>query len=204
MARIDAALHKWGPETMALNSPRGSHLTAPVEHDPLPTSTTAYTRALLDPTPAVTDQLRHRHEPATAGGPQGLLVPYYSASLSGTPTHHAMGTLTTTDRYALVMHNSSRRRELEPHAWKPGPLQAASTEHRSTLQVEIDDCMFRMLEPHEIGAGMAFLPDYVVLGNKRQRVKQYGNAVTPPASEVLMTPLVECIQGHDIDWSVAS
>lgn len=61
-----------------------------------------------------------------------------------------------------------------------------------------------MLEPHEVGAGMAFLPDYIVLGNKRQRVRQYGNVVTPPVAEILIAALVECIQGHDIDWNEAA
>jgi DNA (cytosine-5)-methyltransferase 1 len=48
----------------------------------------------------------------------------------------------------------------------------------TTLRVE--DCYFRMLQPHEIGAAMAFPADYEVGGTKRDRVKQYGNAVTPP------------------------
>lgn len=59
-------------------------------------------------------------------------------------------------------------------------------------------CGFRMLEPHEIHAGMAFVPDYVVLGNKREKVKQLGNAVTPPAAEVLVAALVECITGEAV------
>lgn len=63
----------------------------------------------------------------------------------------------------------------------------------------VDDCLFRMLEPHEIHAGMAFVPDYIVLGSKRQRVKQLGNAVTPPAAEVLVAALVECITGEPPD-----
>jgi hypothetical protein len=40
--------------------------------------------------------------------------------------------------------------------------------------------MFRMLEPREIAAGMAFTSGYVVLGNKREKVRQLGNAVTRP------------------------
>lgn len=63
----------------------------------------------------------------------------------------------------------------------------------------VDDCLFRMLEPHEIHAGMAFIPTYVVLGSKRQRVKQLGNAVTPPVAEVLVSALVECITGEALD-----
>lgn len=63
----------------------------------------------------------------------------------------------------------------------------------------VEDCLFRMLEPHEIGRGMAFVPDYVVLGNRRERVRQYGNAVTPPAAEVIVSALVECITGEPIE-----
>jgi DNA (cytosine-5)-methyltransferase 1 len=51
----------------------------------------------------------------------------------------------------------------------------------TTLRVE--DCYFRMLQPHEIGAAMAFPTDYEVGGTKRDRVKQYGNAVTPPVMD---------------------
>jgi len=53
-----------------------------------------------------------------------------------------------------------------------------------------------MLEPHEILAGMAFAADYVVLGNRRERVRQAGNAVTPPCAEVIVSALVEAITGE--------
>lgn len=48
-------------------------------------------------------------------------------------------------------------------------------------ELAVEDCYFRMLSPGEVGAAMAFPGSYVVLGNARDRVKQYGNAVTPPA-----------------------
>ncbi|MDX2813400.1 DNA cytosine methyltransferase [Streptomyces sp. PA03-5A] len=63
----------------------------------------------------------------------------------------------------------------------------------------MDDVLFRMLEPHEIGRAMSFADDYVVLGTKRERVRQYGNAVTPNVAEVILCALVECITGEDID-----
>jgi site-specific DNA-cytosine methylase len=40
---------------------------------------------------------------------------------------------------------------------------------------------------------MAFIPEYVVLGNKRRRVRQLGNAVTPPVAEILVAALVETL-----------
>lgn len=50
----------------------------------------------------------------------------------------------------------------------------------------VDDLYFRMLQPHEIGKAMAFPQSYVVLGTKREKVKQYGNAVTPPVMQMLI------------------
>jgi DNA (cytosine-5)-methyltransferase 1 len=69
--------------------------------------------------------------------------------------------------------------------------------------VDIDDVLFRMLEPHEIGRAMSFADSYVVIGSKRERVKQYGNAVPPPMAEVLICALVEAITGEDIERHTA-
>lgn len=69
------------------------------------------------------------------------------------------------------------------------PVDTVTVKDRHALvnpAIEIDDCYFRMLQPHEIGAAMAFPADYTVTGNKRDRVKQYGNAVTPPVMDELM------------------
>ncbi len=58
----------------------------------------------------------------------------------------------------------------------------------------VDDLTFRMLQPHEIGSAMAFPGTYQVLGTKREQVKQYGNAVTPPVMRMLMDRAVEAFQ----------
>jgi DNA (cytosine-5)-methyltransferase 1 len=50
-----------------------------------------------------------------------------------------------------------------------------------------------MLEPHEVGRAMAFPETYRVLGNKREKVRQYGNAVTPPAMQWLLERCVESL-----------
>ncbi len=78
------------------------------------------------------------------------------------------------------------------------PMGTVTTRDREQ-DIAVEDCEFRMLEPFEIGAGMAFAEDYRVLGNKRERVRQYGNAVTPPAAEVLVSALVEAVTGEPID-----
>ncbi|PBC72349.1 MULTISPECIES: DNA cytosine methyltransferase [unclassified Streptomyces] len=97
-----------------------------------------------------------------------LLVPYYGNG-AARPVTAPVGALTTRDRYALV-----------------------------NGQPAIEDVRFRMLEPHEIGRAMSFADDYTVLGSKRERVRQYGNAVTPNAAEVLLCALVEAISGEEL------
>ncbi len=52
--------------------------------------------------------------------------------------------------------------------------------------ITVDDLYFRMLQHHEIGRAMAFPKSYVVLGTKREKVRQYGNAVTPPVMKMLI------------------
>lgn len=77
------------------------------------------------------------------------------------------------------------------------PMGTVETRDRRGLvepAVEVDDCGFRMLEPHEIGAAMAFPGDYVVLGNKRERVRQYGNAVTPPVMDVILQRCINSLK----------
>lgn len=71
------------------------------------------------------------------------------------------------------------------------PIPTVVTRQRHGLvthgsESDIDDCSFRMLDVHEIGASMSFPSDYVVLGTKRDQVKQYGQAVTPPVMEWLV------------------
>jgi DNA (cytosine-5)-methyltransferase 1 len=100
-----------------------------------------------------------------------LLVPYYGNG-HARPAREPIGTLSTRDRYAVV---------------------------NGLADIDIDDVLFRMLEPHEIGRAMAFGTDYVVLGNKRERVRQYGNAVTPPVAEAIVSALVEAITGEDLE-----
>jgi DNA (cytosine-5)-methyltransferase 1 len=84
-------------------------------------------------------------------------------------------------------------------------MPTVSTRDRSGLivpqeKLSVDDCYFRMLQPHEIGAAMAFPSSYVVVGTKRDRVKQYGNAVTPPVMSELFRRLAHSIEptiGYD-------
>jgi DNA (cytosine-5)-methyltransferase 1 len=62
--------------------------------------------------------------------------------------------------------------------------------------IDIDDCYFRMMVSREIGAVMAFPSTYTVLGTNGQKIKQFGNAVTPPAMALLIERVVQSITGE--------
>jgi len=73
--------------------------------------------------------------------------------------------------------------------------------HQSLLTgrtVDIQDVMFRMLEPGEIKQAMAFPADYVMTGNRREQVKQSGNAVTPPAARDLIATVTAALTGEAV------
>lgn len=82
---------------------------------------------------------------------------------------------------------------------EPTPTQTAYEKDsliQPVAELNVEDCYFRMLQPHEIGAAMAFPGDYIVLGNKRDRVKMYGNAVTPPVMSWLFRAVAESLEGE--------
>ena len=90
---------------------------------------------------------------------------YYYGTNQASKMTEPVGTVSTRDRVALVMH--------------------------SPKDVKIEDCTYRMLFPHEVQAAMAFDKDYIVCGTGKDKVKQLGNAVTPPAMEWLLEKGVE-------------
>jgi len=126
-----------------------------------------------------------------------------------TPASEHLRTITTSGHQslltwgALYAHDAGVRDMLRPMPTQT-TVQGDALLTAEEWDALVDDCLFRMLEPHEIHAGMAFTPDYVVLGSKRQKVRQLGNAVTPPAAEVLVAALVECIQGYPLDLEAAA
>ncbi|ORB77035.1 hypothetical protein BST46_26795 [Mycobacterium timonense] len=68
--------------------------------------------------------------------------------------------------------------------------------HQSLLTcatLDINDVLFRMLEPHEISAAMDFPRGYILKGNKRAQVRQAGAAVTPPCSRDLIGVVAESL-----------
>lgn len=146
----------------------------------------------------------------TTKGHQSLVVPPMLVPAGGTwndtaqPVTEPMRTRTTRETEgvvtwgALYAHDAGVRDITRPLPTQT-TIQGDALLTADEWDAVVDDCLFRMLEPHEIHAGMAFVPDYIVLGSKRQKVKQLGNAVTPPVAEVLVAALVECITGQPLD-----
>lgn len=123
-----------------------------------------------------------------------------------------MGTQTTQDKWAMVspfiaeMHNTSTARglnealmcimtgshhalitpnSLREYCQRTGQPIDADEMERKLAALTVNDLTFRMLKSHEIQRGMAFRDDYIVTGNTEERIKQLGNAVTPPAMRFL-------------------
>lgn len=107
-------------------------------------------------------------EPArtlTTKGHQSLLMPYYGRTEAQT-VDRPVPTVPTRDRFALV-----------------------------DLDQLVDDCGFRMLEPHEIAAAMAFPDRYIPLDlTKKDRVKLAGNAVTPPVMQWICGRVLQALE----------
>ncbi|GAA1915071.1 DNA cytosine methyltransferase [Microbacterium aoyamense] len=120
----------------------------------------------------------------------GLLVPLRNHGVAK-PTSHPIDTVSAEgNHHALVMRNNEGGAEMSTPVTEP--LRTLTTGgHQSLIEpgvpisLDVDDAGFRMLEPHEIQLGMGFAADYHLVGSKRDKVKQAGNAVTPPAARDL-------------------
>lgn len=170
-----------------------SHSTVGSLEEPLPTMCAGgeHHALITPPQPFIIDhiddyRLRSISDPLStivAGGnhqsvvipppPAAWLMSYYkNGSLS--PVEAASPTITTLERHALVTAGSE---------------QALAT-------INYEDCGFRMLEPGEIQAAMAFPRDYIITGNRREQVRQLGNAVTPPVMEMLVKRCIAALEGE--------
>ena len=115
------------------------------------------------------------------------------------PLSNPLGTVTTSDHHALISADAFLTYyygSAEKASTVTDPLNTVTVRDRVGLaqsleSMTIDDLTFRMLQPNEIGKAMAFPKDYVVKGTSRERVKQYGNAVTPPVMQMIMERVIE-------------
>ena len=127
----------------------------------------------------------------------GLLVPMRNNGVAKPSTSPIDTVSAEGNHHGLVMRNNTGGAEMTTPVAEP--LRTLTTAgHQSLIDsdlpsLDVDDCEFRMLEPDEIKRGMAFPADYLLLGNKREQVKQSGNAVTPPAARDLFAAVAESL-----------
>jgi DNA (cytosine-5)-methyltransferase 1 len=151
---------------------------------------------VTDPLGTITQQDHH----GLVNAP--VIVTHNGKSQSHSATDR-LGCVSTRDRYGLLTPESFSAFMAQYYNGSnvangmDEPARTVSTMDRAGLVVhqlkepKLNDCTYRMLKPHEIQAAMAFEKDYIVLGNSRDKVKQLGNAVTPPAMRFLLD---RCIQ----------
>lgn len=202
VARIEAGLRRYAvPQLMPVEGRDGKQSTPAT--DPLRTITTRNETALVvplrrhntaKPVTAPLDTiaasgLHHalvmRHN--TARGDQGQM---------STPVDEPLRTLTTTGHQSLIDWSHLLVDFNGPARSVTDVMPTATTVAGTALasrEIRVEDCLFRMLTPDEIKRGMAFDGDYRLLGNRREQVRQAGNAVTPPAARDLLAAVVEAL-----------
>ena len=122
------------------------------------------------------------------------------------PASLVIPTVTTTDRPALIMRNNgiagghparhtTHASEVMRTVTTAGHQSILTAGDIAAAEAQVDDVLFRMLEPSEAKRAMAFPDEYVMLGNRREQVRLAGNAVTPPSSRDLIAVGVEALGG---------
>lgn len=173
--------------------------------DPLRTESTRNETGLLVPYYS-TGTARPASEPlgaVTTVDREALVVPLRNHGVAKPATHPIDTVSAEGNHHALLMRNNTARGnagQMSTPVYEP--MRALTTAgHQSLIDpsdpisLDVDDAGFRMLEPHEIQAGMGFAPDYHLVGSKRDKVKQAGNAVTPPAARDLGHAVAEFLLG---------
>lgn len=92
-----------------------------------------------------------------------FLLKYYGNETGAHSINEPLGTITTKDRFVLIMPDGSKAKL---------------------------DIRFRMLQPHELSAAMGFPTDYQFSGNRGEQVKQIGNAVCVNLADAHVTALI--------------
>ncbi len=129
----------------------------------------------------------------------GLVIPPWLITMRGTLTSQGLDEAMTTAiasgiQQALITPpfissyygNNQASSVLEAIPTISGIEKHALIEPKPALE----DCGFRMIQPHELQRAMAFPDKYNVTGNKREKVRQLGNAVTPPVMKMLVERVV--------------
>ena len=102
------------------------------------------------------------------------------------PIHAPLTTITAGGtNHALIYSHYGQIGRLRPTS-EPLPAVMATDKHALLNEMpRVEDCGFRMLQPHELKLAMGFDSSYIITGNKREEVKQIGNAVACRVMEAI-------------------
>lgn len=218
IARIKWGLDRYGNEPtinpFIISTENGSQLqTAKTAWNPFDTQTTSQAKGIVTPwiiEMNKTGECKPANNPfstITAGGLNHailgapILVQNKGQSM-GRSTTDAMNAITTKVSNGIVTHESwstfiQYYYKTNQSSKITEPIGAIRTKDGSYLinyqKPKIEDCYYRMLKAPEVKISMAFDPNYIILGNSRDQVKQCGNAVTPPVQEWIIGQVVESL-----------
>lgn len=110
-----------------------------------------------------------------------LVLSYYSNG-KAMPTSNPLGTITTNDRFALMLTAAG-----------DADFSGRTDGERSLLatmrELGVLDIGFRMLANHELSAAQGFTDEYIFHGNKSDVTRQIGNSVSPPVAKAITQAL---------------
>lgn len=186
------------PPTVVVQAAYGSHDGRAYRPGEAPLATVTATRGPALVSSPFLAMLRHNQEAAgvdeplsalTAGGRHhGLTVPpgsflvkqYTSRGNPGQMCKDAatepLGAITAVDHHSLVIPYRRGRAKSTGE-----PLLTLGTHDSAglcSIEVAVENCYFRMLQPREHLAGQDFPRDYIVKGNQGEQTMQVGNAVS--------------------------
>ncbi|AYD87824.1 hypothetical protein SEA_ARCUSANGELUS_76 [Mycobacterium phage ArcusAngelus] len=129
-----------------------------------------------------------------SGNHHGLVTTYYGNG-AVVPAGSPLPTCTTVERHALLTPTGGTWRNTPTSSDEPIPTRTTRENDGVAMgpTLDVNDVLFRMLEPREIAQAMDFPPEYRILGNRREQVRQAGNAVTPPAARDLVGVVAESL-----------
>lgn len=221
-ARILAGLQRYGFAPIVTAGAGNVYETTPGNrarsvHDPLPVQQTTATTALATP-PGFLMNTWHQGRVHDLGAPHptvcaaddrlSLVIPMRNHG-EALPTSAPLPTVTAGgNHHGLLMRNNGSHD-------RPGAEMVTPTDEpartitgncaqslldpsgctSADLDRLVDECGFRMLEPHEIAAAMAFPAGYIPTDlPKKDRVKLAGNAVTPPVMTWLTGRMIQALE----------
>jgi DNA (cytosine-5)-methyltransferase 1 len=218
--RINSGLNKYANHPFIINNQHSTGIDFRVKStlEPINTISTAHGFRLVTPPPFII-KLEHSKQEGyvrsamesmqtqTTTQSMGVVTPPFLVELKGTSNHRSvdapLGCVTSVGYHGIVSNDAFRSfltyyySGYDQNSAITDPTATIPTKERAGLvtfqKPVLEDCFYRMISSEEVKLAMAFDKNYVVLGTEKDKVKQCGNAVTPPAMEWLVERVAESL-----------